>query len=105
MINNVIFSHLKEDLRARVSDYLMENKVSQKSTKILYSHSSINLDPLFHDDRNLIDEDYHIDASFDHIRETGFWDDGSEIKSEWWFRNSLNETNVTHSFLVDQVKL
>ena len=47
--------------------------------------------------KNLIELDYHINASFDGIRETGFWDNGSEIPNDWWFRNSDFETNYSHS--------
>ena len=46
--------------------------------------------------QNITDSGYfHIDASFDHIRETGFWDDGAEIQSEWWYINSDYGTNYS----------
>ena len=94
-------SHLKKDLRARVFDYEMENYVSQLSNKSLYSQRP----KVIHRFPNLTQQDFHIDASFDGIRETGFWANGSEISNEWWFRNSDYETNVSNSILLDQVRL
>ena len=79
----------------------MENYVSQLSNKSLYSQRP----KVIHRFPNLTQQDFHIDASFDGIRETGFWANGSEISNEWWFRNSDYETNVSNSILLDQVRL
>ena len=79
----------------------MENYVNQNSNKRLYSQRS----KVIHRFPNLNEQDFHIDASFDGIRETGFWENGSEISNEWWFRNSDYEINDTNSFLLDQVEL
>ena len=46
--------------------------------------------------QNITDSGYfHIDASFEHVRETGFWDDGADIQSEWWYINSDYGTNYS----------
>ena len=47
--------------------------------------------------------DFHVNASFDYMNETGFWDDGERIDAEWWFRKSEND-NETIIPLFDQVK-
>ena len=84
---------MKKDLRARVSDYELENYVTQLSNKRIRPEYSkiINRFP------NLTEQDFHIDALFDGILETGFWANGSEISNEWWLRNP--------DFGLDQVKL
>ena len=47
--------------------------------------------------------DFHVNASFDYMNETGLWDDGERIDAEWWFRKSEND-NETIIQLFDQVK-
>lgn len=75
------------------------NHLAQHSKQNLLSRNS----NIIYRYKNLIELDYHINASFDGIRETGFWDNGSEIPNDWWFRNSDFETNYSHSLLQDQV--
>ena len=56
---------------------------------------------------NATDVDFHLNASFDFIKETGFWDDGEKIDQEWWFKNYENQTykNITSDIVYDQVIL
>ena len=52
---------------------------------------------------NVTEVDFHVNASFDYMNETGLWDDGEKIDAEWWFRKSEND-NETMIPLFDQVK-
>lgn len=54
--------------------------------------------------QNVTEVDFHVNASFDYIRETGFWDDGEKINDEWWFKISENKTWTLFS-VYDQVKI
>ena len=53
---------------------------------------------------NVTEVDFHVNASFDYMNETGFWDDGEKIDAVRWFKKSEND-NETMIPLFDQVKL
>ena len=78
-------------------EYFSESEVPSRS---IYPFFTIN-------GMNATDVDFHLNASFDFIKETGFWDDGEKIDEEWWFKNSENQTykNITSDIVYDQVIL
>ena len=73
-------------------EYLSESKLSQ-------SNPFVNING-----ENVSEVDFHVNASFDYINETGIWDDGETIDEKWWFKNSGNTTE-TIFHLQDQVKI
>ena len=74
-------------------EYLSESKQSQ-----LNPFGDIN-------GENVTEVDFHVNASFDFIDETGIWGDGEKIDDEWWFRNSENDTETIYRDEFDQVKI
>ena len=73
-------------------EYLSESKLSQSNPFV-----DIN-------GENVSEVDFHVNASFDYISETGIWDDGEKIHEKWWFRNSGNGTETIFQ-VQDQVKI
>ena len=110
MINNAV--HLNK------TDYQPELPQPWVRTSLLFEYLSefkhSQLNP-FGDinGENVTEVDFHVNASFDYIDETGIWGDGEKIDDEWWFRNSKNDlvvykTNDTEFIIqdyFDQVKI
>lgn len=86
---------MKEDLRSKVSNFLLTNDGAERGRDVpdrFHGKSS-----------NLTEQKFHIDATFDRIRENGFWNDGEQIEKSWWFKNSDFKTNASDSQTPDQV--
>ena len=78
-------------------------------TSLLYEYFSESersyLNPLVAiNGKNVTEVDFHVNASFDYMKETGFWDDGEKIDEEWWFKNTENDTETLFP-VNDQVKI
>ena len=108
MINNAI--HLNKTDVSKDKDYQPESPQPWVRTSLLFEYLSESkqsqLNP-FGDinGENITEVDFHVNASFDYIDETGIWGDGEKIDDEWWFRNSENDTETIYRDYFDQVKI
>ena len=108
MINNAI--HLNKTDVSKDKDYQPESPQPWVRTSLLFEYLSESkqsqLNP-FGDinGENITEVDFHVNASFDYIVETGIWGDGEKIDDEWWFRNSENDTETVYRDYFDQVKI
>ena len=104
MINNA--DHLNETIdstlpRPWLRTSLLYEYFSESERSHLTPFAAIN-------GENVTEVDFHVNASFDYIKETGFWDDGEKIDEEWWFKNSETDTETFFSVkypVNDQVKI
>ena len=116
MINNAV--HLNKTDVSKDRDYQPELPQPWVRTSLLFEYLSESkqsqLNPFGNiNGENVTEVDFHVNASFDYIDETGIWGDGEKIDDEWWFRNSKNDlvvykTNDTEFIIrdyFDQVKI
>ena len=111
----LLLRFLKNNLLDKVEKYLMINNAEHSNgtngiidstlprpslrTSLLYEYFSeserSHLNPFIAiNGKNVTEVDFHVNASFDYIKETGFWDDGEKIDEEWWFKNTENDNET-----------